>query len=86
MRYLVVGGHRAGETARFRRAPQRVKMIIVKKGAHMGFKPNYNQQRAERDRAKRGKHEEKLLQQKERTEQRKAEREKSTSESQDEQN
>ena len=52
----------------------------------MGFKPNYNQQRAERDRAKRGKHEEKLLQQKERTEQRKAEREKSTIESQDEQN
>ena len=52
----------------------------------MVFKPNYNQQRAERDRIKRGKHEEKLLQQKERTEQRKAEREKSTSESQDEQN
>lgn len=61
-------------------------MKIAKKGAHMGFKPNYNQQRAERDRAKRGKHEEKLLQQKERTEQRKAEREKPTIESQDEQN
>jgi hypothetical protein len=38
----------------------------------MAFKPNYNQQRAERDRAKREKREEKLKQQQERTAQRKA--------------
>jgi hypothetical protein len=37
----------------------------------MAFKPNYNQQRAERDRAKRAKREEKLRQQAERTAQRK---------------
>lgn len=40
----------------------------------MAFKPNYNQQRAERDRAKRKKQEEKLRLQQERTAQRKAER------------
>ena len=39
----------------------------------MAFKPNYNQQRAERDRAKRAKKEEKLKLQQERTAQRKAE-------------
>jgi hypothetical protein len=39
----------------------------------MAFKPNYNQQRAERDRAKRAKREEKLRQQAERTAQRKGE-------------
>ena len=38
----------------------------------MAFKPNYNQQRAERDRAKRAKKEEKLKLQQERTAQRKA--------------
>jgi hypothetical protein len=38
----------------------------------MAFKPNYNQQRAERDRAKRAKREEKLKLQQERTAQRKA--------------
>jgi hypothetical protein len=37
----------------------------------MAFKPNYNQQRAERDRAKRAKREEKLRLQAERTAQRK---------------
>jgi hypothetical protein len=36
----------------------------------MAFKPNYNQQRAERDRAKRAKREEKLRLQAERTAQR----------------
>ncbi len=41
----------------------------------MAFKPNYNQQRAERDRAKRAKKEEKLKLQQERTAQRKAESE-----------
>jgi hypothetical protein len=41
----------------------------------MAFKPNYNQQRAERDRAKRAKKEEKLKLQQERTAQRKAEAE-----------
>lgn len=40
----------------------------------MAFKPNYNQQRAERDRAKRKKQEEKLKLQQERTAKRKAER------------
>ena len=40
----------------------------------MAFKPNYNQQRAERDRAKRKNQEEKLRLQQERTAQRKAER------------
>jgi hypothetical protein len=40
----------------------------------MAFKPNYNQQRAERDRAKRKNQEEKLKLQQERTAQRKAER------------
>jgi hypothetical protein len=40
----------------------------------MAFKPNYNQQRAERDRAKRKKQEEKLKLQQERTAQRKAAR------------
>jgi hypothetical protein len=39
----------------------------------MAFKPNYNQQRAERDRAKRAKREEKLKLQQERTAQRKGE-------------
>jgi hypothetical protein len=39
----------------------------------MAFKPNYNQQRAERDRAKRAKREEKQRLQQERTAQRKAE-------------
>jgi hypothetical protein len=39
----------------------------------MAFKPNYNQQRAERDRAKRAKKEEKLKLQQERTALRKAE-------------
>jgi hypothetical protein len=39
----------------------------------MAFKPNYNQQRAERDRAKRAKREEKLKLQAERTAQRKGE-------------
>jgi hypothetical protein len=38
----------------------------------MAFKPNYNQQRAERDRVKRAKKEERLKQQQERTAQRKA--------------
>jgi len=38
----------------------------------MAFKPNYNQQRAERDRLKRAKREEKLKLQQERTAQRKA--------------
>jgi hypothetical protein len=38
----------------------------------MAFKPNYNQQRAERDRVKRAKKEEKLKLQQERTAQRKA--------------
>ena len=42
----------------------------------MAFKPNYNQQRAERDRLKRARKAEKLAQQQERTAQRKAEREK----------
>ena len=37
----------------------------------MAFRPNYNQQRAERDRAKRAKREEKLRLQAERTAQRK---------------
>lgn len=41
----------------------------------MAFKPNYNQQRAERDRVKRAKKEEKLKLQQERTAQRKAEAE-----------
>ena len=41
----------------------------------MAFKPNYNKQRAERDRAKRAKKEEKLKIQQERTAQRKAEAE-----------
>jgi hypothetical protein len=40
----------------------------------MAFRPNYNQQRNERDRAKRAKKEEKLQQQRERTAQRKAEK------------
>jgi hypothetical protein len=44
----------------------------------MAFKPNYNHQRAERDRLKRDKNAEKLRLQQERTAQRKAEREKST--------
>jgi hypothetical protein len=38
----------------------------------MAFKPNYNQQRAERNRLKQAKREEKLKQQQERTAQRKA--------------
>lgn len=38
----------------------------------MAFKPNYNQQRAERDRAKKTKKEEKLRQRQEETAQRKA--------------
>jgi hypothetical protein len=38
----------------------------------MPFKPNYNQQRAERNRLKQAKREEKLKQQQERTAQRKA--------------
>ena len=38
----------------------------------MGFKPNYNQQRAERDRAKQLKKQEKLKQQQEETARRKA--------------
>ena len=38
----------------------------------MAFKPNYNQQRAERNRAKQAKREEKLKQQQERTAQRKS--------------
>jgi hypothetical protein len=42
-------------------------------GGSMAFKPNYNQQRAERDRAKRAKREEKLKLQQERTAQRKGE-------------
>jgi hypothetical protein len=41
----------------------------------MAFKPNYNQQRAERDRIKRAKQAEKLKEQQERTAQRKAARE-----------
>lgn len=41
----------------------------------MAFKPNYNQQRAERNRAKRAKQEEKLRQRQEQTAQRKAARE-----------
>lgn len=49
----------------------------------MGFKPNYNQQRSERERIKRLKKEEKLLQLQERSAQRKAEREKSVPENQD---
>jgi hypothetical protein len=44
----------------------------------MAFKPNYNQQRAERDRAKRKNQQEKLRIQQERTAQRKAERGEST--------
>jgi hypothetical protein len=39
----------------------------------MPFKPNYNQQRAERNRAKREKKEEKLKEQRERTARRKGE-------------
>jgi hypothetical protein len=39
----------------------------------MAFKPNYNQQRAERDRAKRAKREEKLKLQQERNAKRKGE-------------
>jgi hypothetical protein len=46
---------------------------MVFPGGLMAFKPNYNQQRAERDRAKRAKKEEKLKLQQERTAQRKAE-------------
>ena len=38
----------------------------------MAFKPNYNQQRAERNRAKQAKREEKLKQQQERTAKRRA--------------
>ena len=41
----------------------------------MAFKPNYRQQRAERDRQARAKHVEKLKKLQERSEQRKAERE-----------
>lgn len=44
----------------------------------MAFKPNYNQQRAERDRQKREKQAEKLRLQQERSDLRKAERETST--------
>jgi hypothetical protein len=43
-----------------------------KEGEVMPFKPNYNQQRAERDRQKRAKREEKLKLKEERTAQRKA--------------
>jgi hypothetical protein len=46
------------------------------KGEPVAFKPNYNQQRAERDRLKRAKKAEKLSQLQERTAQRKAEQEK----------
>jgi hypothetical protein len=42
-----------------------------KEGEAMAFKPNYNQQRAERDRQKRAKREEKLKLKEERTAQRK---------------
>jgi hypothetical protein len=42
-----------------------------KEGKVMPFKPNYNQQRAERDRQKRAKREEKLKLKEERTAQRK---------------
>ena len=51
----------------------------------MAFKPNYNHQRAERDRAKRAKKEEKLKRQQERTTQRKAERDVSSPGAEDEQ-
>jgi hypothetical protein len=44
------------------------------KGGVMGFRPNYNQQRAERDRAKQQKKQEKLKQQQEETARRKATR------------
>jgi hypothetical protein len=43
-----------------------------KEGEVMPFKPNYNQQRAERDRLKRAKRDEKQKQKEERTAQRKA--------------
>ena len=46
----------------------------------MAFKPNYNQQRAERTRLKQAKREEKLKQQQERTAQRKAAAEGTTAE------
>ena len=52
----------------------------------MAFKPNYNQSRAERDRAKREKKAEKAREQQERTAQRKAERDISTNNKMDEQN
>lgn len=52
----------------------------------MAFKPNYHQQRAERDRVKREKSAEKLKQQQEQTAQRKAEREKSTTAVENEKN
>ena len=51
----------------------------------MGFKPNYSQQRAERERIKRGRKAEKLNQLQERTAQRKAEREKPVTEKKSEQ-
>ena len=51
----------------------------------MAFKPNYGQQRAKRDRLKRAQKAEKLLQQQERTAQRKAERDKSAAPNNDEQ-
>lgn len=44
----------------------------------MGFRPNYNQQRAERDRAKQQKKQEKLKQQQEETARRKAARDEET--------
>jgi hypothetical protein len=46
----------------------------IRKGAPMAFKPNYRQQRAERDRQARAKQAEKLKKLQERSEQRKAER------------
>jgi hypothetical protein len=47
-------------------------IVGANSGGSMGFKPNYNQQRAERDRAKQLKKQEKLKQQQEETARRKA--------------
>jgi hypothetical protein len=54
-----------------------------KDGVFMAFKPNYGQHRAERDRAKRAKLEEKLQVQRERTAQRKAASETPSADNQD---
>jgi hypothetical protein len=56
-----------------------------RKGAPMAFKPNYRQQRAERDRQARAKQAEKLKKLQEKSEQRKAERDRTEAPAQDEQ-